>query len=384
MALNTKPCILVFIDWFWPGYLAGGPIQSVLSIVQYLKDDIDFKIVTTNTDLNSTKAYENIEPNKWIKSPIGCEVLYLERSQLSVETINAVLIETAFDKIYINSFFSEFFSIIPLRILKKHFPQKPVIVAPRGMLGKGALSIKPLKKQLFFFYARVTGLHKNVFWHATSLQEKSEIERSIKTVRRIFLVSNLPKKINAAASRKKTKEQLNVCFISRISPKKNLVFALEALALVKNVRITFDIYGPKEDPAYWSKCETLIKQLPSNVTAKYRGSLSPDELEMVYGKSHLLFLPSLNENFGHSIVESLMCACPVLISDQTPWSDVADFDAGFALSLDKKQAFAEQITALAKLDEEHYNKKCEASINYISSKIKIPEIVNAYKLLFNA
>ena len=36
--------------------------------------------------------------------------------------------------------------------------------------------------------------------------------------------------------------------------------------------------------------------------------------------AHDLFVfPTLGENFGHVIYESLMCGTPVLVSDNTPW-----------------------------------------------------------------
>ena len=156
------------------------------------------------------------------------------------------------------------------------------------------------------------------------------------------------------------------------------------LAQITAPNISFDIYGPKEDPVYWDACEAAIKKLPANVSAQYKGSVAPHELENIYGQSHLMFLPSLNENFGHSIVESLLCGCPVLISDQTPWNDLSDYDAGFAFNLGKKEAFATCITTLAQLSEKDYTLRCEAAIKYISNKIKIPEIINDYKRLFNA
>ena len=48
--------------------LPGGPVQSITSLVNYLGNDINFNIVTTNCDLNSDRGYVGIEPNKWIKS----------------------------------------------------------------------------------------------------------------------------------------------------------------------------------------------------------------------------------------------------------------------------------------------------------------------------
>lgn len=34
--------VLIFIDWFAPGYKAGGPITSNVNIVEHLSDKLDF------------------------------------------------------------------------------------------------------------------------------------------------------------------------------------------------------------------------------------------------------------------------------------------------------------------------------------------------------
>ena len=54
------------MDWFLPGYQAGGPIRSVANIVAALSSDFEFYIVTRNTDLVGG-PYKDIEPNKWLK-----------------------------------------------------------------------------------------------------------------------------------------------------------------------------------------------------------------------------------------------------------------------------------------------------------------------------
>jgi hypothetical protein len=38
--------ILIFVDWFEPGFKAGGPIQSCRNLVESLGDDFDFYLVT--------------------------------------------------------------------------------------------------------------------------------------------------------------------------------------------------------------------------------------------------------------------------------------------------------------------------------------------------
>ena len=45
-----KPKVLIFIDWYKPGFKAGGPIQSVSNIVSQLGKDYEFYIITRDTD----------------------------------------------------------------------------------------------------------------------------------------------------------------------------------------------------------------------------------------------------------------------------------------------------------------------------------------------
>lgn len=380
--MSTKRNILVFVDWFWPGYLAGGPVQSIVSLVNYLGSEFNFKILTTNCDLNSEVPYPSVASNTWVKSPLGCEVFYADPKTLNVESIKKIMQEIHFEKVYINSFFSKNFSIIPLQILNKDYKKVPVIFAPRGMLGDGALSIKKYKKKMFLLYSKLTGLHSNVIWHATSEQEELEIRKNFHP-KKLFRISNLPKKLNLDIRKTKQRGELNLCFISRISEKKNLFFALQILEKIENSKIRYSIYGPLEDRIYWDKCEAVIKKLPANISAVYKGSIDPKDIEKVLAEEHMMFLPTLNENFGHSIVESLLCGCPVIISDQTPWKDVEVNGAGYAISLEDKQKFVYAIKKSAALNDGEFSIASKKAINYISNKIDLEAITNQYKTLFN-
>ena len=63
--LKTKKTILLFIDWYLPGYKAGGPIQSCANLVNHLNNDYCFKIITRNTDYCETIPYQDIKSNEW-------------------------------------------------------------------------------------------------------------------------------------------------------------------------------------------------------------------------------------------------------------------------------------------------------------------------------
>jgi glycosyltransferase involved in cell wall biosynthesis len=380
--MSNKPNVLVLIDWFYPGYLAGGPIQSVLSLVYELHPYFNFKILTSDHDLDN-KPYPGIRTNAWIETDIPVQVYYLSSDNLSATNIKKVIDESGFDIIYFNSLFSKYFSIIPLLIVNRNYKSKPKIFAPRGMLGTGALAIKPLKKKIFIWISRLTGFHRNIVWHATSEEEKTDIIKSYGANISVHIVPNLPKKIMARAERIKNPNELNICFVSRISPKKNLEFCLEVLRLIKKGRINFSIYGPVDDSEYWKKCSMLLNEMPHNILAEYKGSKDPKTIEKVFLTEHLLFLPTLNENFGHAIVESLLSGCPVLISDQTPWNDIEKYNGGFSLPLNDKEKFKHCIEEFLAMNNDEFRKKSIGATDYINKKINVESITEQYKQLFN-
>ena len=59
--------MLIFCDYFWPGYRAGGPITT-LNTVKQLNDVYDFKVVTRDHDYLSDIPYEQIELDSWTKT----------------------------------------------------------------------------------------------------------------------------------------------------------------------------------------------------------------------------------------------------------------------------------------------------------------------------
>jgi glycosyltransferase involved in cell wall biosynthesis len=141
---------------------------------------------------------------------------------------------------------------------------------------------------------------------------------------------------------------LRLCFLSRISPKKNLDFALRVLAAV-TVPVEFTIFGPVDDAAYWAACQPLIAQLPTNVRATYGGEVHPEDVRRTLTAQDLFFLPTRGENFGHVIYEALSSGVPVLISDQTPWNDLDSRGVGWNISLDSVAEFARTIETAARV-----------------------------------
>ena len=161
--MANKKHILIFTDWYKPGYKAGGPIQSVANIVEHLQEQFYFSVVTRNTDLNSDEPYSNIQPNKWIEQNPDYRTYYISKEKLNKELINDLLKEKKYHAIYLNSLFSYFFTILPLQIAKKN--NIKVILAPRGMLGAGALQIKKFKKSKYAAQTKIKSHELKTFFY---------------------------------------------------------------------------------------------------------------------------------------------------------------------------------------------------------------------------
>ena len=167
--------------------------------------------------------------------------------------IKTVLNTHSFDVIYLNSLYSYNFTLIPLWLLKSS--NRRIVLAPRGMLGKGALEIKFFKKKLFILFFRLLGFHKKIIWHATDDTEKDEINRHFGSKVRVVLAPNLIGKSNFEFIQKqRLVVRLNV-FLSRISAKKNLLYALDVISRLNiKTKIDFSIIGPVEEVNYWNDC----------------------------------------------------------------------------------------------------------------------------------
>lgn len=381
----NKKKVLVFIDWYLPGYKGGGPIQSVVNIVSHLKDDFDFSIITSDTDLNETQPYADIKSDEWNKLNDGTLVYYFSGKEQSYKKLNELIGSQQFDVMYMNSFFSKFFTLYPLLIAKRNNLKCKLIVAPRGMLGSGALQLKATKKKVFIHFAKLYGLYQNVTWHASTAIEADEIKKVFGAKAKIMVALNLSKiRAIVPVRRIKEKGKLKLAFLSRISPKKNLVAVHRYLsAMPSDVAIQFDYYGPYDDKAHFEQCVKLFDALPANIKATYGGSLEPSQITDRLSEYHFTILPTYNENFGHAFIESWVAGCPVIISDQTPWRNLAEKKCGWDLPLNDDQLFIDTLLHCCKMNQQEFDEWSNASYDYAATVIKNPEAVAQNKMLFD-
>jgi glycosyltransferase involved in cell wall biosynthesis len=344
--------VLMFIGHYLPARHAGGPLRSTASMVEGLPE-CEFHVFTSETDFKSDEMLEGIAVNRWQWRGRAL-VFYASARRRRWFVLPRVVRGAAPDLIYLHGYFARRFTM-PVLVLRRlgFLPRLPVILAPRGEFSPGALQLKSRRKQFYLNLARRLGLYRNVVWHACSAVEVEDIRQVHGPRVQIVEAANFPAVPSPdapAMHRRKGLPDCRLVFLSRISPKKNLLGAIETLVRVCE-SVVFDVYGPIEDVAYWVRCEAAARDLPANVRMQYRGEVAPDGAEKVFAGYDALFLPTLGENYGHVIVEAWAAATPVLISDRTPWTELEADRVGWSAPPDDYATFAERIEALAQMDE---------------------------------
>jgi glycosyltransferase involved in cell wall biosynthesis len=320
--------VLVVADYYLPGFRAGGPIRAIANSIAQLAGRVDFLVVTRDHDSDGS-PYHDVRPRCWNRES-GTPIYYAPR--LSTQVLEQCVRESDASAIWINSFFSR----ASLRLLLAHRAgrvRRPILLAPRGEFSAGALALKPRRKRLAIRSLRELGALKNLHWIASSSREAEDIGAVVHT----SSITVVPESVQLVPRPErwpaKQPGRLRAVCPSRVAPMKNLQFLLEALMRCRGA-IDLDVIGPVDDTTYWAGCRDLMQQLPAHVSVNYLGELAHGELIRRLTSYDVLALPSRGENFGHVVVEAWSAGCPVLVSDRTPWRNLAGEGVGWDLPLD--------------------------------------------------
>lgn len=369
--------VLVFIDGYYPAKNYGGPVESIFNIVEQ-SSEVQFFIITRDHDLNSHSRLKGIKRGWNIYG--RANVNYLSNEEANIRNIIYILEEINPDCIYINSLY-DYKGIIASKLYMINRDIK-LVIAPRGQLSKSALNIKKNKKYFYLKFFNLFLLEKKWLWHSTSKLESENILGNVRVEQeRIFEIANLSRTFNKI-TKNRSDEILNIVTVARVCEMKNLIYSIDVLKDI-NVRVNFDIYGNIEDEIYWSKCRESIKKIKNKkVTINYCGILEKEEFEKKFKKYEVFLMPTLGENYGHSIVEAMALGCIPVISDRTPWSDINEFGCGYSISLNKRIEYIKKITYLSEIGLVEREKMTEILYKYLNKKVNNKDLVFNYENLF--
>jgi hypothetical protein len=281
--------------------------------------------------------------------------------------------------------FSYRFTILPLWLKWRKRINQMVVLAPRGMLHEGAFGFKPFKKKLFVRLLNASGIPRRLVFHATDEQEKKDVYRFFPAAGTVCCIPNFPRAGHEPLKyTEKHSGRLCCVYVSRLSPKKNILYFLQLLHKIPTaVTVSFTIRGEIEDRAYWQQCEQSITSLPGHITVKFDGPVQNDIIVPFLQEHHLFVLPTLGENFGHAVFEAFVAGRPVLISDKTPWQGLADKQAGWDVPLNSEDAFIAAVQQAATMEQEEFNTWCMGAWQLAAGFIQQSDLKRAYLKLFN-
>jgi glycosyltransferase involved in cell wall biosynthesis len=377
--------ILILTEHFAPAYKAGGIVRSLENLVHNFNARFSFSVITGSADLGETQPMPDVAPNQWVPFKNAAEVLYLSPDYQQREKLTRFIEDRRPEALYINGVYSLPFVVMPLRLARR-LPSRPlVIVAPRGMLQRGALSVKPLKKKVYFALFKAWGLHKNVRWHATDPQEVEDIRRMFGPKAEVVLALDTPDLV-AQPLKPISKEpgRLQLVTISLITAKKGHLALLETLkALEDEISAEYHIYGPVKDPEYWQACQGVMATLKPSIKVVYHGNIHPTEVMATLQGHHFFVLPSKGENFGHAIYEAFNAGRPAIISDQTPWKKLASQKAGWDFDLRDKQALPNALRQAYAMNQAEYDAYCRGAQGVARRFVQESDFANQYQALFS-
>lgn len=379
----AKPVILVFVRYYLPGFRSGGPVRSVSNLVRALAGEYDFRIVCLNRDHGESDPYAGVATGRWTR--LGeARVYYATDREAGFALCRKMVWEIRPDMIYLNSLLDREFSMKPFFAAGRGCAI-PVLLAPRGELSPGALGLKAKRKRLFLALVKASRYYANVNWHASSAAEEERIRQVFASkASRTFLASNLPEMPQDSLPRtgKKKPGALRIVLAARISPMKNTLAAIRIAGQLKG-EVELDLWGPLENKEYWDACRQQLLLCQPNVKVCYRGEIAHERLQALLHEYDVFLLPTLGENFGHSIIEALSAGLPVVISDRTPWKNLMDAGVGADLPIENEPEFVRQLERFQAMDERDMGNVRNSCRRYVAIWQADHANLDAYRKMFD-
>lgn len=218
---------------------------------------------------------------------------------------------TRFDIVHIHACFS----IISMQTA--YFCRKrkiPFVYRPLGTLSPYSLfQGRTFYKKLLLRFVEKPNLAKANAVHCTSQKEAEHVKALVPKARTVVCAIPVSQAEGAGANFSK-KRTHRIGFLSRLHPKKNIPFLIDAFAAIP---LASELYIAGSGSAdYESYVRHYAQTSPRAKNIHFTGFLDGTEKTNFFHNIDLFVLPSQHENFGIVVAEALQHGVPCLISDQ--------------------------------------------------------------------
>ena len=357
--------ILIITGRYLPGFRDGGPVRSLVNLTDTFGTEYDFRIMCLDRDHGDMAPYPDIVLDGY--NSVGKAKVWYTR-QFTKEAVER-LAEDA-DVVYVCGPYNDY-ARIAMRLKKSGKLKAPLYIASMGSFSAEAFKIKGLKKSLYIKYMKLAGMFDDVTWSVTSEKEEAELKAIVGAGSRCVIAADLPRRGVTKHTTQKVPYELRLVFLSRISRKKNLAAIPQILEQSTDEHpIRLDIYGTGEDMDYLHECMYKLDDLKKShpyFKWEYKGEAVSEKVPDIFAQYDAFLFPTLGENYGHVIAESLSSGCIPVISDTTPWMDLGEKGCGYVCPYDDPSAFAEAVDELVSMSEEEIEIMRTNCYSYISA-----------------
>ncbi|MCR5687569.1 MAG: glycosyltransferase [Lachnospiraceae bacterium] len=361
--------ILIITGRYLPGWRDGGPVRSIYNLTQWLGTEYDLRIMCLDRDHGDTEKYPGITCGRY-EQVKNAKVWYTPA--FTSDDIRKLSDDA--DVVYVCGPYGDY-ARMAMSLKKAGKIAAPLYIASMGSFSPEAFRIKELKKKLYILLMKMTHMFDSVVWSVTSAREAEELRAVVGRSAHCITASDLPRADIIPHSGVKEDGVLKLCFISRICRKKNLIAVPEIIkAAHVPGSINLDVYGVAEDEDYLLECTgalNALKDVLPGFSWEYKGEADSEKVPLIFAGYDAFLFPTLGENYGHVIAESLSAGCIPVISDTTPWLDLGEKGCGYVCPLGDTASFAEAVRDLFDMSSDEMSAaqdRCHEYIRAVNEK----------------
>lgn len=325
--------ILKVVQAYYPFQEKGGPVVKVRALARGLVGR-GHRVTVLTADLglcNYRDKGVHFEACKWgWRSEQDCvEVIYLSTvGHYRAVTLNPRIVgfcRESMNRFDVAQIYGLYDWLGPAAGFFCRWRGVPYVLEPMGMFRPivRSLALKRLY-HVVFGNSLVAGAR---FLIATSEQERQELIEGGVTASRIFVRRNgieLPEKLPNRGEFRRVwdipEDARLVLFLGRVVSKKSPDLLLDAFSRWHgnpgNENSVLAIAGPAEGDGFLARLKAMTQQLNLVESVRFVGPLYEAAKWQAYRDADVFVLPSQNENFGNTAVESAACGTPVIVTDQ--------------------------------------------------------------------
>lgn len=316
--LKSKLRILQVVATYYPAVRYGGPIRSVHGLAAALaRSGHDVHVYTTSVDGPA-------DLNVPIDQPVdldGVKVHYFRVPMLRrlcwAPALGRRLRESVkeFDAVHVHAVY-----LWPMLAAAREAARArvPYVVAPRGMLMRGAIH----GKNRWVKTAWINMVERKSLAHASAVHVTADLEAEELQALGLpaFQVTHIPNGVQwpsefmpLSAGPFAGLPGRYVLFLSRISWKKGLDRLIAAWQSVPGIPL---VIAGNDDEDYQPKLEAQVRELGLAERVIFLGAVQDAHKWALYSQAQLFVLPSYAENFGNVVAEAMAMGCPVLVTPE--------------------------------------------------------------------